>query len=182
MLNNEQRKKLLGIARNSIEGNKVSGIDDFMEKRGVFVTLMTPDGNLRGCIGFPEPIYTLGEGVKIAARLAAYEDYRFEPLGGYEKFFLEISVLTKPELVRVGKAEGYMEKIKVGRDGLIIKGKGASGLLLPQVAVEEKWNVKEFLENTCIKAGLGKNEWKDLKNQVFRFEGEVFSEKEFRKL
>ena len=80
----EQGKKLVAFARKSIEYN-FSGIsfeiDDFGEKRGVFVTLHEhPSKELRGCIGFPEPIMDLHKALTQAARSAAFSDPRFMPL------------------------------------------------------------------------------------------------------
>ena len=67
--------------------------------------------------------------------------------------------------------------IKIGRDGLIVKGTFNSGLLLPQVAVEQKWNAKTFLDQTCVKAGLEPSTWQDFDScRVYSFQGQVFSE------
>lgn len=68
------------------------------------------------------------------------------------------------------------KKIKVGEDGLIIRSAYGSGLLLPQVATEYKWNEKQFLEHTCEKAGLGKNSWKEKNIQVYKFQAQIFDE------
>jgi uncharacterized protein (TIGR00296 family) len=175
MLDAGQKKKLLKIAREAILDEKFS-TKDFPEKLGVFVTLHSPKGELRGCIGFPEAVHSLGRGVVDAARFAAYEDFRFESVKKGEKFVIEISVLTKPQLIAAKKAEDYLGMVGIGKDGLIIKTDYSSGLLLPQVAVEWGWGVKEFLENLCLKAGLEKNSWKDLKNRIYKFQAEVFSE------
>ncbi|MBU1204163.1 MAG: TIGR00296 family protein [Nanoarchaeota archaeon] len=175
MLNDEQKRRLLKIARESILDPEFS-IREFPEKRGVFVTLHKPDGELRGCIGFPNAAYSLGESVTRASRLAAYEDFRFEPLSKDEEFLVEISVLTEPELIEVRSSDEYLDKIEIGKDGLIIKGINGSGLLLPQVASEWKWDVKEFLENLCVKAGLSRGAWREMKNEVYKFQAEVFSE------
>jgi hypothetical protein len=149
----------------------------FAEKRGVFVTL-TKDKELRGCIGFIEPYFPLWDSVVKAAQSAAFADPRFIPLGKDElkdvKF--EISVLTEPELIEVKKPEEYIKKIKIGKDGLIIRGLYGSGLLLPQVAIEWKWDVKEFLRNTCLKAGLQPDDWKNLNNKIYKFQAQIFSE------
>lgn len=89
---------------------------------------------------------------------------------------LEISVLTKPELLK-GEPETYAKRITVGRDGLILRGARGSGLLLPQVALEWKWNSQEFLEHTCQKAGLGQDAWKSRETKVYTFQAQIFSEK-----
>ncbi|MBL7147902.1 MAG: TIGR00296 family protein [Nanoarchaeota archaeon] len=174
MLNDKDKKELLNIARNSILDPDFK-TDKFKEKRGVFVTIYT-GGNLRGCIGFIEPIMKLGEAVVKAARLAAFEDHRFKPLQKDEEFKLEISLLTDPMLLEIKNPEEYFERIKIPGDGLIIRSKYGSGLLLPQVFVEYKCNVKKSLEMVCRKAGLDSDAWKDLDNKIYVFNAEVFRE------
>ena len=134
--------------------------DLLTEKRGVFVTLYKKK-HLRGCIGFPEPILPLGIALIKAAKAAAFEDPRFSPLSTSElkEIKIEITLLTKPK-------KTDPKKIKVGKDGLIIKKGFNSGLLLPQVAVEYKWDAKTFLEQTCLKAGLDKDAWKDAESSI----------------
>ena len=186
MLSLEQGKRLITLARNAVSAHfshKQVKIDkklaqDFNELAGVFVTL-NKAGELRGCIGFPEPVYPLYEAVTKAAVSAAFSDPRFIPLDKDElshvKF--EVSVLTPPRLIEVRNPEDYLSKIKIGRDGLVVKGTFHSGLLLPQVAVEYKWNAKTFLEQTCAKAGLDRNSWTDFEQcRVYSFQGMVFSE------
>jgi uncharacterized protein (TIGR00296 family) len=111
----------------------------FKEDSGVFVTLeIYPKNQLRGCIGFPEPIMPLGQAVKQAALAAALEDPRFPPVGKQEldKIVVEVSVLSKPELIEVKNPRDYVKKVKVGRDGLIAEKGFYRGLLLPQVPFE----------------------------------------------
>ena len=181
-----QGKKLIKIARDSISAafsgkNIQVGKDvkeEFSDVLGVFVTL-NKDGQLRGCIGFPEGAYPLYNGVIEAARSAAFSDPRFPSLGKDELDYItvEVSVLTKPMRVIVRDPDDYFKEIKVGRDGLIVRGTFNSGLLLPQVAVEYKWNSKTFLEQTCVKAGLPRNVWQDFDQcSVYRFQSQVFSE------
>ena len=66
--------------------------------------------------------------------------------------------------------------IKIGRDGLIVESNYKSGLLLPQVPIEYKWDVKEFLEHTCEKAGIDKHAWMDNDTKISKFEGVIFKE------
>lgn len=184
MFNLMQGKKLIKLARDSIssnfKGDGVSVDDDikkeFNEKQGVFVTL-TKEGELRGCIGFAEPVMELWKGVVEAAKAAAFEDPRFSPLEKRElkDIAVEVSVLSKPKLIEVSNHEEYLNKIKIGRDGLVIRGDYGSGLLLPQVAPEWGWDVKEFLENTCRKAGMDGGCWKDLDNKLYSFRAQIFS-------
>ncbi len=137
-------------------------------KAGVFVTL-TKNGRLRGCIGFPLPV-ELSTGLKEAA-LGAINDPRFPPLKKEElkEVRVEVSLLTPPERV-----ENPLRSIVVGKHGIIVRRGFHSGLLLPQVAVEQGWNLEEFLDYGCIKAGLPPGCWKDA--EVYRFEAKVCGE------
>ena len=181
----EDGKFLIKLARDSISSffdkKEVDNAAEkkYKEKQGVFVTLYMDD-ELRGCIGFPEPIFTLFQAVVDAARSSAFSDPRFPPLTKeeFERTRVELSVLTMPELVKVEEPEDYLKAIKVGEDGLIIRGSHNSGLLLPIVAVEWKWDVRTFLEQVCSKAGLASEAWKDLNNKIYKFQSKVFSEKE----
>jgi hypothetical protein len=151
--------------------------NNFSFKSGVFVTLNNALG-LRGCIGYPLPDKSLFNALEDAAISAAIEDPRFPPVKYKEldSITFEVTVLTPPKKIVVNKSEEYLSKIKVGRDGLIVKHGFYSGLLLPQVPVEYGWNVEEFLEHTCEKAGLLKNYWKNSETEIQKFEGIVFKE------
>ena len=150
----------------------------FSFNSGVFVTLNNTDG-LRGCIGFPMPDKKLSHGIIDAAIAAATEDPRFSPvkINEMSDIMFEVTVLTPPVEITVTDPMEYLEKIKVGRDGLIIRNSFSSGLLLPQVPVEYGWNVEEFLQHTCEKAGLEKDTWKNEKVKIEKFEGIVYKEK-----
>ena len=153
-----------------------SGVFD--EKRGVFVTINTyPTHNLRGCIGIPEPIMPLKNAIREAA-VSATHDPRFPPLKENEldNIVIEVTILTKPQLVKVNKPQEYLEKIKIGRDGLIAEQGFYRGLLLPQVPVEQGWDVEEFLSHTCWKAGLPFDAWFDENTKIYKFEGQIFTE------
>lgn len=182
----EQAKTLVKLARDSIQagfsGKKVKPsraiVNEFSEPRGVFVTLNL-DNQLRGCIGFPEPVYPLYHAVLDAAQSAAFKDPRFPALTKEEfpNVIVELSVLTLPSLIGVRNPEDYFKNIQVGKDGLIIRGTFSSGLLLPQVALEQKWDAKTFLQQTCVKAGLQPNDYTDYDNcRVYKFQSEVFAE------
>ncbi|MBN2051997.1 AmmeMemoRadiSam system protein A [Candidatus Woesearchaeota archaeon] len=187
-MNNADKKILLKLARDSIKtyfkGKKpdMKEAKHLSDKQGVFVTLHDKDGDLRGCIGFPMPVYPLNMAVVEVARSAAFHDPRFPPLEEKEldKIVIEISVLTLPEPVKVERASEYMEKIKIGVDGLIIDGEYGSGLLLPQVATENNFNVQTFLNCLCQKAGMGFNCWKDLNNKISKFQAIIFNEKDIK--
>ena len=151
----------------------------FSFNAGVFVTLNNADG-LRGCIGFPMPDKKLSHGIIDAAIAAATEDPRFSPvkINELNEIVFEVTVLTPPVEITVTDPMEYLEKIKVGRDGLIIRNSFSSGLLLPQVPVEYDWNVEEFLQHTCEKAGLEKDTWKNEKVKIEKFEGIVYKEED----
>ena len=154
-----------------------------LEKAGVFVTLNYVTSSkkeyLRGCIGFPLPEKPLYQGVVEAAIAAATEDPRFPPLDRQElnNIVFEVSVLTSPQQISVSPAE-YGKEIEIGRDGLMLQWRFGSGLLLPQVPVELKWNVEEYLANICYKAGAPPDVWLDPSSKLYKFQAVVFKEVE----
>ena len=162
-------------------GNRIKLEAEYEKKfsfdSGVFVTLNKPDG-LRGCIGFPMPEKKLSRAIIEGAIAAATEDPRFPPVTTKELdgITFEVTVLTPPVEIDVSDPMEYLTKIKVGRDGLIIRHSFYSGLLLPQVPGEYGWSVEEFLQHTCHKAGLEKDFWKSGKAKIEKFEGIVFKE------
>ncbi len=150
----------------------------FDSPAGAFTTINTyPEHMLRGCIGYPGPYFPLKESIIRSAKEATH-DPRFYPLGEEEldRVVVEVSILTPPRLIEVKSPKEYLKKIKIGRDGLIVQKGFSRGLLLPQVAVDERWDAERFLSYTCVKAGLPGNCWKDRKTKVFAFTGEVFEE------
>jgi len=181
MLNIQQRKKLLQIGRQAIEGYlktgkklEVSEADPVLnQKMGSFVTL-TEQGQLRGCIGnltVNQPLYLTVRDMAIAA---AVDDPRFPAvsLTGIKNIQLEISVLSP--LKRVASADD----IELGKHGVLVRKGTQSGVFLPQVAVETGWSKEEFLNNLCSqKAGLPSGAWKDKSCELYVFNAEVFSEK-----
>ena len=148
----------------------------FNERRGVFVTL-TENGQLRGCIGLPFPIAPLADAIVEAGSSAALQDPRFSPVRPAELPLLrvEVTVLTMPTPIP-GPAEKRADQVEVGRHGLIVRGQGTSGLLLPQVATEYGWTPTEFLDQTCRKAGLRTGCWRTPEVEVSVFEGQIFHE------
>jgi len=172
----EDGKFLLKLARESIleefskNKPKIPEGKQFKQARGVFVTL-TKEGELRGCIGFPLPQYSVAEGIYLAAKSAAFEDTRFIPVKEeeLEDIKIEISILTLPQDC---KPQG----IKVGEDGIICHYVGYSGLLLPQVATENKMDRIKFLECLCNKASLPKDAWQKPGFKLQKFQAEIFDE------
>ena len=174
--------KLVEIARRAISSVVLEKrIPDFpgfpatlTERRGAFVTLYR-SGALRGCVGQVENPGPLADVVARSAISAALHDPRFSPVGAEEVAILdiEISVLTTPELI-------LLDAIVAGRHGLMVVRGLSRGLLLPQVATDRNWSGQRLLEETCVKAGLPREAWRDPATQVFGFTAEVFSEKKPR--
>ncbi len=182
MLEPGQGETAVRLARRSIEnclehGSKTEPPRDgvFQEKRGVFVTL-NRQGELRGCIGYPYPHLPLGEAIVSAALGAALRDPRFPPLQKEElkEITVEVTVLTPPQPLN-GKPAELPRLIRIGRDGLIVKKGYNQGLLLPQVAVEHRFDPEEFLCQTCLKAGLYPDEWLN-GAEIYCFQGQIFQE------
>jgi AmmeMemoRadiSam system protein A len=141
------------------------------ERRGAFVSLYR-GGTLRGCVGQIESPGPLADVVARSAINAAQYDSRFPPISAKEvpTLEIEISVLSAPERI-------LPEAIVAGRHGLWVVRGSFRGLLLPQVATERNWSGQRLLEETCIKAGLAHDAWRDPATEVFGFTAEVFSEK-----
>jgi len=150
----------------------------FREKKGVFVTISEyPSGDLRGCIGYPEPVFPFGEALRMSA-VAACHDPRFDDLTYKEALncTFEVTILTTPKKIEFRTPEELLSKIEIGRDGLILSYKGRRGLLLPQVPVEWGWDVPEYLDHLSMKAGLRPGSWKEPGVTIDSFSGEIFSE------
>jgi len=177
-----QGDEFLDFARKVLEvqfsGEEIKVPDKlhFRQARGVFVTL-TKKSKLRGCVGFPHASYSLGDAIKQSVKAAAFEDFRFPPVIGEEvkNLKIEISVLTEP--YEIEKSDDWVKKIEIGKDGLICKYLGYSGLLLPQVATENKMSKLEFLEAVCQKAGIPKDSWQNPNTKFYKFHAQIFKEK-----
>ncbi len=183
MLTEKQGGKLVNYARDVIESYVCEEEmpekpdEEFLErKRGVFVTLRK-DGDLKGCIGLPEPQVPLNIAVRDAA-ISATQDRRFPPLEPeeVEDLDVEVTVMSKPERIDVDRPEDYLDKIKVGKHGLVIEKGVRSGLLLPQVPEEQGWDCKQYLQGLCEKAGLPTDAWKEKSVTIKCFKGKVFGE------
>jgi AmmeMemoRadiSam system protein A len=142
----------------------------FSERRGVFVTLRN-NGQLRGCIGVVEAETPLGDSVARCAAGAALQDPRFAPMRvtDLNHLQIEISLLSQPEPIGINA-------IEIGRHGLIVVSGDRRGLLLPQVAVEHCLDREQFLSETCRKAHLLRDAWRDARTQILGFTCEVFSD------
>ncbi|UCB57495.1 MAG: AmmeMemoRadiSam system protein B [Candidatus Omnitrophota bacterium] len=183
VLNEDQKKRLLDIARQTIEAHvgkqerpDFTETDPLLLKNmGAFVTIHK-QGALRGCIGNIIGQQALYLTVRDMA-IEATRDPRFPPLSADElkDIDIEISVLTQPERVKSA------DDIEMGRHGVIVKRGSASGVFLPQVATETGWSREEFLSNLCAhKAGLSPDAWKDKDTELYSFTAQVFGEKDSR--
>ncbi len=181
-LNQDEKKYLLHLARETITQYLKTGTypetkpisEKVKEPFGVFVTLHE-QGELRGCIGYVVGFKPLYEAVMDMAKAAATEDPRFPPvtLDEVDQLEIEISVLSPLKTIR------DINEIQIGKHGLIIEKGMHRGLLLPQVATEWGWNREQFLQQTCLKAGLPPDAWKDPDAKIQIFSAEIFSEKDF---
>ncbi|MFV9676367.1 MAG: TIGR00296 family protein [Methanosarcinales archaeon] len=185
----EEGKKGLQLAREAIEQYLSDSMKmkpkkglpvSFEEERGVFVTL-NKYGTLRGCIGYPYPVFKLKEAIIDAAISAAVNDPRFQAVTEEEltDITIELTVLTVPQVLKEQPKE-LPEHIEIGKHGLIVKKGLYQGLLLPQVATEHNWSSEEFLCESCWKAGLPQDAWLDEDTEVSIFEGQIFKEEEKR--
>ena len=150
----------------------------FEEKAGVFVTLnLCPGEELRGCIGYPHALYPLFKALVRSAE-GACEDPRFPPLREEElgAITVEVNLLTPPELIEVKRPKEYLRAITLGRDGLEIRYATARGVFLPEVPVEQGWNIETYLEELCMKAGLTPDTWLDADARIYKFQSTVFRE------
>ncbi len=181
------RRALLRIARQGVQAelkgdsyNPEPPSSNVEVERGVFVTLKKGD-ELRGCLGrFTAegiPLYQL---VKTMAVESATHDMRFNPLSLSElpQVDIQISVLSPLEVVE------DVKDIEIGKHGLQIRGRSqygtvCTGTLLPQVASERGWDVYQFLDATCFKAGLQTDAWKDPTTEIYMYSAEIFGDLDY---
>lgn len=186
MFSEEEGKLAVKFARAVVESHvtqkRLTGPslpERFKENYGVFVTLTTyPDDQLRGCIGYPEPLLPLADALKDSATSACSRDPRFRPVRIAElaSIKIEVSLLTPPAEIIVKKPTELPSHVRIGEDGLIAQRGWARGLLLPQVPIEWGWDAEEFLSQTCMKAMLPPDAWLQPGTKLFKFQAEVFSE------
>lgn len=178
-LTDQEKSLLLTIARESISSylekrkpNYQAPTKDLEKPCGAFVTL-TRHGKLRGCIGYMTSSEPLIKSIKELARASAFSDPRFPPvkMGELPDLRIEISVLSPLKKIST------LEEIQVGEHGIYMKRGYSTGVLLPQVAVEQGWDRNNFLTHTCYKAGLEGNCFRDPKTEIFIFSALIFNEK-----
>jgi uncharacterized protein (TIGR00296 family) len=188
----EDGKKLINFARANIDhylkNSKRIGVPEEIKKKfadhyGAFVTLNrfnVSDNPLRGCIGYIEPTYSLFDVIHRVSISSAIEDPRFPSvtLEEMDNIVIELSILTPPKLIEVNDPKEYLEKIVIGRDGLIAEKGMRRGLLLPQVPVDHdrNWSPETFISHTCQKAWLPEDAWKDLSTKIYSFQAILFEE------
>jgi len=180
-LSREEKLTLLSLARKTIEEYLLKGrrvkipevCGSLTEKRGAFVTL-NKSRSLRGCIGNMIGTMPLIETIREMAIAAATEDPRFPSMSSDELNDIRIEISVLSPLKRIED----VGEIDVGKHGILMRKGFYQGVLLPQVAVEYGWDRKAFLEQTCIKAGLPPDAWKDPKTTLEIFTTEKFSEKD----
>lgn len=177
-LSKDEKKVLLEIARSSLESYLKNGtipefkVNDNLNKFGAAFVTLEENGNLRGCIGHTMAVEPLYKTVSTCAVQAGVADPRFPPVDSDEvgRLHIEISVLTPMQKVV------SLDEIEVGRDGLMLFKGNSRGLLLPQVAVDYGWDRNQFLQQTCHKAGLSPDAYKDPDAVIYKFQAVVFGE------
>ncbi len=177
-LQDEDRVALRNLARQAIHVAVLSGrlpvppvvSGALAEPSGAFVTIHRL-GLLRGCIGQIEPVESLAHTVMRCAVAAALDDPRFAPVQPEElaELRVEISILSLLKRIRP-------EEVVVGVHGLLVARGRMRGVLLPQVADERHWNAERFLEETCLKAGLERDAWKEPAVSIEAFTVEIVSD------
>src|SRR5271163_4107069 len=175
-----QKQLLLQLARSALALGVAAGAEkkpplqefpseEFLQQpAGAFVTLHRR-GRLRGCVGQLPGRDSLAEVVTHCARSAALHDSRFDPVQATELSEIEVSVLSALEDVT-------LEAVEAGKHGLVVSQGRQRGVLLPQVATQFNSGAQRFLEETCVKAGLKREAWKDPATRIQAFTAEVFSE------
>jgi len=176
----ESQRILIDLSRRTLETfvlgrtRESESIDDRFLKGddyGAFVSLHN-QGELRGCIGDCAPRSPLYETVIEMTEAAASRDSRVEPVAESELGNIRIEISVLSPLVRT---EAPLA-LEVGKHGLYVVRQGRRGVLLPQVATQYRWNIKTFLEQTCVKAGLRKHAWKDSDTEVSTFTALIIEE------
>lgn len=180
-LSGREKETLATLARQAVEaevtGQAPPQLEDLSgvlgEERGCFVTL-TNQGRLRGCIGTFRPSGPLGRVLVDVAR-SAVRDPRFatDRITPAELAHLDVEVSVLTPLTKTDQPE----QLEVGRHGVYITSGGRSGCFLPEVATDQGWDVREFLDVCCThKAGLPPGAWRNPGTDVYLFESEKFGD------
>ena len=176
----ESQRKLMELSRYTLQHfvrggeRQTEDIDDpYLQSReyGAFVSLHKQE-ELRGCIGNCAPHAPLFEIVAEMTEAAASRDPRVKPVSQKELDEIRIDITVLSPLVSVHDPLA----LEIGRHGLYVASGGKRGVLLPQVAIQYGWSIKTFLEQTCLKAGLRKNAWKNSDIEVSGFTALIIEE------
>jgi AmmeMemoRadiSam system protein A len=174
LLSAEALEALLELARATVtaavEGRRLPdlpALPELAEPRGVFVSLHRK-GDLRGCLGHIEPDLPVAEAVRRMAVASSRDDPRFPPVAPGELDHLEVEVSVLSPSLRIRP-----EDVVPGRDGLIVQRGTRMGVLLPQVAVEQRWDRTTFLRGVCQKAQLPAEAWREPGTELYAFRAQV---------
>lgn len=176
-LSEESKKELLAYARrvlaNAVSEGKAEDEDcpdaNYNQSAGVFVSLHK-DGELRGCIGYIEPVTTIWDAVRDNTISAATRDFRFDHIttDELEQIKIEISVLTPNK-------QCSLDEIETGRHGVVLQQAGRKATYLPQVW-QELPEREAFFSTLCQKAGLEASCWSNPRTKFYKYEAIIFSE------
>jgi len=186
----KERKLLLDLARGTLTraatnaaapGPGVNTNDlspKLSESKGCFVTL-TENGELRGCIGYLQPLEALYQAVADNARNAATRDPRFPSVrpGEVSKIKIEISVLTQPQPLSFNSPEDLLKKLEPDEDGVVLQIGSRQATYLPQVW-EQIPDKVQFLNQLAQKAGCAPDDWRGKNVSVSIYHAEAFGEPE----
>lgn len=177
-LTQAEKRQLLETAREAIVSFITTGsvqkrevaAENLQSHQGCFVSIKM-NGKLRGCIGnfiSDKPLIQLVQEMAVAA---ATKDPRFYPMKKQDltDFTVEISVLSPLQKIT------DIEEIEVGTHGIYLERNFHRGVLLPQVATEYGWDRDTFLQQTALKAGMGRDDWKE-NTDIYIFSAQVFGE------
>jgi len=143
---------------------------------GAFVTLHISEGQgrrkLRGCIGRMSAAGPLEKTIRTMALEAAFSDPRFHPLEASELSRIDIEISALSPMIPCKDPRS----VKIGVHGLYLTHRGRGGVLLPQVPVEQGWNLDEYLDYICVKAGLPPRSYEAPGAELLTFTALVFGE------
>ena len=154
--------------------------EELNEEKGVFISIYKTTGgfkHLRSTVGHAFPSTSLIKALVdysiLSCKDGSFTHIRPEDLDGIQ---IEVSVASEPELMDVRSPRDYLNKIRVGKDGLVLRKGIMTGDILPEVSKEKNWNVEDYLKHLCLKTGLAPNAWTNLSAKIYKFETETFGE------
>lgn len=185
-LTQAEKQILLKLARESlacaVRGESslpldFDGLPPALRENGASFVTLTRHDQLRGCIGTLEARQPLAEDVREHAAEAALDDYRFPPvtIPELDDIHIEISRLTKPEVLEYNGANDLLRKLRLGVDGVVLRDRYRRATFLPQVW-EHLPEPEDFLNQLCLKMGADRNYWRSNKLTVEIYQVEEFHE------